>query len=148
MTLLQQLTPDLVAAMKEKDAMRVGALRMLKAALANAEIAARGSGKAWDDAMAIATAQRHAKQLRESMAEYRAGNREDLAASAAAELAVVERYLPAQLADDDIRKAIADVRARTGASQMGALMGAVMKELQGKADGNTVRKLVEEALRG
>lgn len=134
--------------MKSKDATAVGALRMLKSTLANAEIAARGAGKELDDAGALAAAQRHAKQLREAITEYRAGHRDDLAAAAESELVIVERCLPSQLSEEEIRAVVVAVHARTGSTQVGPLMGSAMKELQGKADGNTVRKMVEEVLRG
>ncbi|MBI4433321.1 GatB/YqeY domain-containing protein [Candidatus Uhrbacteria bacterium] len=148
MSLLEQVTAELVVAMKAKDAVAVSALRMMKSALANAEIAARGAGKEWDDAAAVAVAQRHAKQLRESIAEYRSGNREDLAAATEAELVIVERCLPSQLSEEEIRMAVRTVRDCTGAAQVGPLMGMVMKELQGKADGTTVRRIVEQVLAG
>ncbi|MFH1098986.1 MAG: GatB/YqeY domain-containing protein [Candidatus Uhrbacteria bacterium] len=147
MTLIDQLNANLIAAMKEKDAARMSALRMLKATLANAEIANRGSEKRFDDVAALAVVKMHAKQLRDAMVEYERGGRPDLADAACVELAIVELYLPAALSEDEIKKIVAAVRERTGLAQVGQLMGAVMKELAGKADGTTVRKIVEEMLR-
>jgi uncharacterized protein YqeY len=147
MPLLDQLTTDLVTAMKAKDAATTSALRMLKTALGNAEIEARGSGKAFDDAAQLAVVKRHAKQLAEAAEEYRKGGRADLVAQTESELRIIERYLPAAMSEDEVRKVVVAVRARMPTAQMGPLMGAVMKELQGKADGAVVRKLVEEALR-
>lgn len=147
MSLLDQLTADLVTAMKARDAAALSALRMLKTALGNAEIEARGKGAALDDAAQLAVVKRHAKQLAEAAEEYRKGGRADLVSQTEAELKIIEKYLPAAMSEDEIRKVVAAVRARTGATQMGSLMGAVMKELQGRADGTIVRKLVEEALR-
>ena len=146
MSLLDQLTTDLVTAMKAKEAATVSALRMLKTALGNAEIEARGKGGAFDDALQLAVVKRHAKQLAEAAEEYRKGGRADLVVQAEAELHIIEKYLPAAMSEDDVRKVVAAVRAKTGLTQMGPLMGAAMKELQGKADGAIVRKIVEGEL--
>ena len=147
MTLLDQLTSDLITAMKAKDAATMSALRMLKSAIANAEIDARGSGKTIDEAAVLAVIKSHAKKLVEAIEEYRKGNRPDLVAASEAELKIISAYLPAMMPEDEVRKVVVAVRAKMGAAAMGPLMGAVMKELQGKADGAVVRKLVEEALK-
>lgn len=147
MVLIGQVTADLTAAMKAKNnATRVATLRMLKASLTNAEIEARGKGRAFDDAAQLACVKRYAKQLTEAIEEYRKGGRGDLVAAAEAELKIINQYLPAAMSEEEVRKAVAAVRERTGVTQMGPFMGVVMKELQGRADGNLVRKLVEEAL--
>lgn len=148
MSLIDQLTADLITAMKAKDAARVSALRMLKTALGNAEIEARGKGNApCDDAAMLAVVKRHAKQLTEAAEEYRKGGRADLLSQADAELHMIEQYLPAAMSEEEVREVVARVRERTGATQVGPLMGAAMKELKGGADGHLVRKIVEEALR-
>lgn len=147
MSLLERITVNLITAMKAKDAATTAALRMLKTSLGNAEIEARGSGKTFDEAIELACVKRHAKQLAESAEEYRKGGRADLVSQTEAELNIIEKYLPAAMSEDDVRKVVAAVRAKTGLAQMGPLMGAVMKELKGGADGNVVRKIVEEMLR-
>ncbi|MBI4434561.1 GatB/YqeY domain-containing protein [Candidatus Uhrbacteria bacterium] len=147
MTLTERITADLTVAMKAKDAARLSALRMLKTALGNAEIDARGSGKAFDDAAQLAVVKRHAKQLAEAAEEYRKGGRADLVSQTESELKIIEQYLPVAMSVAEVRKVVAAVRAKTGATQMGPFMGAVMKELQGKADGAVVRKIVEEMLK-
>lgn len=147
MSLIEQVAADTIAAMKAKDAATTSALRMLKTAIGNAEIEARGSGKVFDDAVVLAVVKSHAKKLVEAAEEYRTGGRADLVAAAEAELKIVERYLPAAMPEAEIRKAIAAVRSRMPAVQVGPLMGAVMKELKGQADGTAVRKLVEESLK-
>ena len=147
-TLRDRVTADLTAAMKAKDASKTAALRMLKTSLGNAEIEARGSGKPFDTAAELACVKRHAKQLAEAAEEYRKGGRADLVSQTEAELKIIEKYLPAAMSEDDVRKIVATVRAKTGLTQMGPLMGAVMKELKGGSDGNVVRKIVEEALKG
>lgn len=147
MSLINQITADLITAMKAKDVATTAALRMLKTSLGNAEIEARGSGRTFDDAIELACVKRHAKQLAESAEEYRKGGRADLVSQTEAELNIIEKYLPAAMSENDVRKVVAAVAKRTGATQMGPLMGAIMKELQGKADGTVVRKIVEETLR-
>lgn len=147
MSLIDRVTTDLTAAMKAKDTATTSALRMVKAAIANAEIEARGKGGALDDAAALAVVKRHAKQLAEAIEEYRKGGRGDLIAATESESKIIERYLPDAMSEEEVRKIVAAVRQHTGATAMGSLMGAVMKELKGKADGNVVRKIVEEMLR-
>lgn len=147
MSLIERVTSDLTSAMKAKGAATTAALRMLKTSLGNAEIEARGSGKAFDEAMELACVKRHAKQLAESAEEYRKGGRADLVSQTEAELKIIEKYLPAAMSEDEVRKVVVAVRAKTGLTQMGPLMGAVMKELKGGADGTVVRKIVEEMLR-
>lgn len=147
MTLTERVVADLTAAMKAKDARRVSVLRMLKTALDNATIALRAKGESLDDERAGAQLQTEAKRLRESIQEFRAGGREDLATATSAELTVIEAYLPQQLADADVRAVVEAKRAATGASSVGALMGPVMQELRGRADGAIVRRIVEEVLK-
>lgn len=147
MALLERVQTDVIAAMKAKDAPTTAALRMLKTSLGNAEIEARGSGKKFDDALELACVKRHAKQLAEAAEEYRKGGRADLVSQTESELKIIEKYLPAAMSEEEVRKVVAAVRAKSGAMQMGPFMGAVMKELQGKADGTVVRKIVEEMLK-
>jgi len=147
MSLRERVQADVIAAMKAKDASTTAALRMLKTSLGNAEIEARGSGKAFDDAMELACVKRHAKQLAEAAEEYRKGGRADLVNQTETELKIIEQYLPVAMSEAEVRKVVAAVRAKSGAMQMGPFMGAVMKELKGGADGNLVRKIVEEVLK-
>lgn len=144
--LLDRITTDLTVAMKAREELRVSALRMMKTTLMNATIEARGGGKELTDADVIAVLQMHAKRIRESIVEYERGGRVDLAESARRELVCVEAYLPAQVSNDEIRAEIRRVRQETGATAVGPLMGVVMNALKGKADGSTVRTIVEEIL--
>lgn len=144
---LDRMTTDLRAAMKAKDAERVSALRLVKAAIDNVIIELRAKGGELDDAATISTLRTHVKRLKESMAEYRGAGRDDLADAAARELAVVEVYLPSQMQEDDVRTVVHAKREETGATTMATLMGAVMQELKGKADGAMIRRLVEEELK-
>ncbi|MDO8425739.1 MAG: GatB/YqeY domain-containing protein [bacterium] len=146
MSLHERIIADLTASMKAKDAHRTSVLRLLKTALDDAAREARASGTAFDDAAATARLQGEAKRLKESMAEFRAAGRDDLADATAGELTVVAAYLPQQLSEDEVRSVVARVQQETGATSMAALMGPAMSELKGRADGAVVRKIVEEVL--
>lgn len=120
---------------------------MLSAALLEKEKEGRGTPTEEDE---TAVVQRQAKQRRDSIAQFRAAGREDLASKEEAELAILEGYLPAQASDDQIASVVAGVIVRTGAAgpeSMGRVMGEAMKALRGQADGNRVRAAVEKALR-
>lgn len=135
-------------ALRAKENVRLGAIRMLSAALLEKEKEGRGAPSEADE---TAIVQRQAKQRRDSIEQFRAAGRDDLAEKEEAELAIIEHYLPAQLSDDEIAKVVAEVVAGAGASgpeAMGRVMGEAMKRLRGQADGGRVRSAVERALRG
>jgi uncharacterized protein YqeY len=115
-----------VAAMKSGDKAATGTLRMVSSAIKNRDIEARtGAAPADDDAMVTEVLQKMIKQRRESVDLYRKGGREELAAAEEAEIAIIERFLPRQLSDDEAKAAIAAIIAETGASSMKD-MGRVM----------------------
>lgn len=144
--LKDQLSSDLTDAMRAQDALRRDTLRMVQAAIIEKEKS--GSGEATEaDVLAILTKQ--AKQRRDAMDQYASAGRDDLAQQEAAELAIIETYLPAQLSDEEIQDAVQAIVDRTGATSMkdmGRVMGAAMGELKGKADGSRVQAAVRAAL--
>ena len=147
MSLKDQLSHDLKEAMRAKDRVRLGAIRMLSAAIQVEEKSGRGD-VAEDDFIAIV--QKQAKQRRDSIEQFRSAGRDDLVDIEVAELAVIEQYLPAQLSDEEIRTTIQKIVEQTGASgmqDMGRVMGQAMQALRGKADGNRVRRAVEALLK-
>ncbi|MDO8463158.1 MAG: GatB/YqeY domain-containing protein [bacterium] len=146
MAMLERIQGDLVRAMKAKEAQRVSVLRMLKAALDDAAREAMTAGKEFSDDAAVARMQTEAKRLRDAMAEFRAGGRDDLADTAVAEIAIIGQYLPVQMAEDAIRAVVMAKRTEMGETDLGPLMSVVMAELKGKADGGTVRRIVSEVL--
>lgn len=149
MTLYETIQGDLKEAMKAGDAAKRDVLRMIGSALKNEAIELRKPATELSDAESVAVLRRLAKQRRESVESFRAGGRPDLAESEESELVVIGAYLPANLPDDEIRKLVAEAKAETGASSktdFGKLMGAAAKKVAGRADGNTVKKFVEEAL--
>ncbi len=148
MTLKQQLTDDMKAAMKAGDKDRLGVIRLVNAAIKQREVDERVE---LDDAAVLAVLEKMVKQRKDSVAQYEGAGREDLAAIERAEIAVIQAYLPAQLDEAQIRAAIDDAIARTGASgpaDMGRLMGVLKPALAGQADMGLVSKLVKQKLAG
>lgn len=150
-SLKEQLHNDLTAATKSRDAVTLGTLRMALTAISNKEVAGKEARTLSDDeVLAVLTSE--AKKRKESIEAYQAAGREDLAAVEAAELAVLERYLPAALSADELAGLIADAVAEAKASGLEGMkaMGAVMKTLQpqvtGRADGSAVAAAVKAAL--
>ena len=140
------LAADLKDAMREKDKVRLSAIRMIRTAITEKEKAGTGAATE-DDVLAIIAKQ--AKQRRDSIAQFEAAGRDDLAAHEAAELAVIEAYLPAQATDEEIRAVVDAVVARTGATSMkdmGKVMGPAMGQLKGVAEGGRVQAAVKAAL--
>lgn len=147
MTLKEQVQADLEAAMRARDETRKSALRMLTAAIKNAEIEARG--KPFDDAAVVAVIQRQVKQRRESIAEFKKGGRQDLVDKESSELAVLDGYLPEQASREEIVEAARKVIAETGASgprDLGKVMPALTKQFAGRADGRIISEVVKEQL--
>lgn len=145
MSLHTTILSDLSAAMKEQDEQKVSTLRMVKAALLHAQ-KETGDDADLDDETVLSLLSKEAKKRKESAEAFRSGDREELAAKEDAELAIIEAYLPAQASDDDIRAAVQSVIDDMGGDNFGAVMGAAMKKLQGQADGNRVKTIVQELL--
>lgn len=147
MSLIQKITGDMAAAMREKDQARLAPLRMAKAALMNREVE---KGRALDEAESQQVIASLIKQRRDSIEQFRAGGREDLAKKEAAEIAVLETYAPPPLDPAEIESAVEDAIRETGAASakdLGRVMKAVMARLGGKgADGKTVNEMVRRRL--
>lgn len=147
MGLREQLREDLKAAMRAQDATRRGTIRMLEAAIKNAEIEKRG--KELEDPDILAILQRQLKQRRDSIEQFERGGRKDLADIERAEIEVIRAYLPEQLSEDDIEAAAKRIIGQTGATgpgDRGKVMGPLMQELRGKADGSAVNSVVSRLL--
>jgi len=147
MSIVEQVDKDLVAALKAQDALRLSVLRMMKAALMIKKVE---HGKAVDDAEALAVLRTLAKQRHESVEAFRKGGRDDLADKEAAEIKIVEGYLPAAASDDEVDAAVDAAIAESGAStakDMGKAMKAAMAKLAGKnADGKRVSEKMRARL--
>ena len=139
-----------IAAMKSGDKAATGTLRMVQSAIKNRDIEARtGSATTDDDAMVTEVLQKMIKQRRESVDLYRKGAREELAAAEEAEIAVIERFLPRQMTDDEAKAAIAAIIAETGAGSMkdmGRVMALVKERLGTSIEPARASGLVKSAL--
>ena len=146
MSLKDQITDDMKAAMRAKDSARLSAIRMLLAACKQKEVDERVT---LDDAMVIGLVDKLIKQRKDSIAAYEQAQRQDLADKEAAEIAVLQVYLPVRLSADEIQSAVAAIVAELGAAgpgDMGKVMGAVKARLAGKADMGLVSAAVKAAL--
>lgn len=153
MSLVQRIDDEIKAAMRARDAARLGVLRMLKSRLTEREVQMRAGGerRPLTDDQAIEVIAAYAKQRRDSIDGYRAGGREEQARAEEAELALVQEFLPAQISEDEVRDVVRAAVAETGATSMrdiGAVMKLVMPRLKGVADGKLVNRIVREALGG
>ena len=146
MSLKETLNNDIKTAMKAKDQETLAVLRMIKTAVQAAEIDKKEELNAEEELTILA---REAKQRRESLAEFVKAGRDELVAKTEAEIEIVERYLPKQLSVEEVKEVIATVAEKIGATtqkEFGKLMGAVMQELKGKADGNVIKEQVKAHL--
>ena len=148
MTLKERITEDMKAAMRAKDSARLGAIRLLQAAIKQKEVDERVT---LDDAAVAAIVDKLAKQRKDSIAAFTQAGRQDLADKETAELAVLQAYLPARLSAEEVAAAVKALVAEVGASgpaDMGKVMGAAKARLAGKADMAAVSAAAKAALAG
>ena len=148
MGLKEKLQSDLTDAIRSKDGVKSGTIRMLLAAITNEEVAGK-SARVLSDAEVITVLSREAKKRREAVEAYTNAKRDDLANKEKEEAAVIALYLPEQLSESDIKKLIADAIAETnavGPAGMGLVMKVLQPKIAGKADGGVVSSLVKAAL--
>ena len=150
MGLKETLQNDLTEAIRSRDELSSGTIRMVLTAITNEEVAGK-SARVLSDAEIITVLSREAKKRREAAEAFAEAGRADRAEQEKSEGEVIARYLPEQLSEADIKTIIADAVAASGASGpagMGAVMKLVTPQTAGKADGGTVSRLVKEALNG
>ncbi|NLR60133.1 GatB/YqeY domain-containing protein [Chitinophaga polysaccharea] len=148
MSLELDINAGIKAAMLGKKEAELRALRAIKAAILVAKTA-EGASAELTEADESKLLQKLAKQRKDSLEIFRAQNREDLAVKEQEELEVIERFLPKQMSEAELRTAITDIITSTGASSpadMGKVMGVATKQLAGKADGKAISALVKELL--
>jgi hypothetical protein len=146
MALRERLDEDMKAAMRQKDQLRLSTIRMLKSAVKYREIEIM---KTLDDAGIQSVISSEIKRRRDSVEQYRAGNRNDLADKENAEIRVLQGYLPQQLSAEELAAKVDEVIAQVGAQgpkDMGAVMKALLPAVQGRADGKVVSELVKQRL--
>jgi len=142
--LLEKIQNDLKAALKNKNEKELSAIRMLVAAVKNEEIAKRP--KALEDADVAAVIKREIKKLKDAVEQFTAGGRDELTAQYETEMKILGRYLPEEISEEEVRRAVRSVVEKATDKNFGAVMKAAMAELKGKADGALVSKIVKEEL--
>lgn len=148
MSLEQQVMAEMKEAMKGKDEARLRGLRAIKAEIIKAKTEPGAGGEITPE-KELALLQKMAKQRKDSLEIYRAQSRNDLAIKEEEEIAVIEKFLPAQLSDEELERELQQIISATGASSpadMGKVMGAATKQLAGRADGKTISAKVKELL--
>lgn len=146
MSLKEQLRADMTAAIREGDTDRRDTLRLVLAAIKQAEVDEQAT---LDDAGVQALLAKQAKQRRESIADYEKAGRPELAAQEAAEVALIESYLPQMMSREEVEAVAAEVIAESGVTEMkgmGQVMAQLMPRLKGKADGRLVSEVVRDLL--
>ena len=148
MTLFEQVSKDIVAAMKAKDKTALEALRNIKKVFIEAKTAP-GANDTLEDAAAMKILQKLAKQGHDAADLYVSQNRQDLADAELAQVKVIESYLPQPMTEAEIEAAVKEIISQTGAGsikEMGEVMGLASKQLAGKADGKTISDIVKKLL--
>ncbi len=149
MSLSLQIEKDYITAYKAKDTLRVSVLRMLKTSLKRRLVDTSRPDAQLDDEETMDIIIKEAKQRRDSIAEYNKAGRPDLAEKEQAELVILEDYLPKALTDEELAQAIEEMVAKVGASKpsdMGKVMGPLMKTLKGRVDGGRLSSAVKARL--
>jgi len=148
MSLKERITDDMKAAMRSGEKERLGAIRMITSAIKQREVDERIT---LDDAQVLSVIEKMIKQRKESLAQFQAGNRPDLADKESAEIALLQSYMPEQLSDDDLNTMISDAITATGAASikdMGKVMGIIKGKAQGRADMAAVGAKIKAKLGG
>jgi uncharacterized protein YqeY len=149
--LKEQIHVDLTAAIKAKDSLTSGTLRMVLSAITNEEVSGK-EARVLNDQDLITVLNREAKKRKEAATAYDEAKRPELAEKERAELGIIQAYLPEALSDEDLAKIISDAVAQvaasgaTGPSAMGAVMKIVSPQVSGRADGGAVAAAVKSAL--
>ncbi len=146
MALKEKLDADLKVAMKERDALKLSVIRMLKSAIKYREIEVM---KSLDDAGVQAVLASEVKRRRDSVEQYKIGKRQDLADKEEAEIAILQAYQPEQLSESELSTKVDEAIARVvakGPKDMGAVMKALLPEIQGRAEGKVVSEMVKQRL--
>ena len=146
MSLKEQITDDMKAAMRAKETVKLGTIRLLTAAMKQKEVDERVE---LDDGMVLAIIEKMLKQRKDSITQFEAGGRQDLADIEKAELAVLSVYMPAAMSDEEVQAAVAAAVAETGAAgpqDMRKVIDVLKAKLAGRADMGKVSGLVKAAL--
>ena len=146
MSLLEQIRKDMISSLKEGDKERNQTLKMVLATIKNAQLESSEELKDRDIEKIL---RKETKKIEDSINQYTQMGRDDLVAKEKADLQIINTYLPELMGDDDVKEIVKKKIEELGAKDMrdmGMVMGATMKELDGKADGNTVKNIVQQLL--
>ncbi len=149
MGLKQKIVEDMKIAMKAGETVKRDTLRMLDSMIKNTEIEKLKKEEGLSDEEVQSVISKAIKQRKDSVEQYRAGGRPELAEKEAKEIEILSAYMPAQMSEEEIRKIVKEALTEIGATSkadIGRAMGPIMGKLKGQADGNVVRKIVEESL--
>ncbi len=150
MSIKKSILDELKSAMKQKEADKLRVLRSLKAKILEKEISERKGGESeLTDEQIVEVLMKAAKQRKESIEQFEAGDRQDLADKEKEELELIERFLPEMMSEDEVRAEVKDQIEQMGATSMadmGKVMGVMMDRLKGKAEGSMVSSVVKEEL--
>lgn len=147
--LKQKLQEELKESMFAKDELRTSVLRMLLSAINYYEIQKGGAGYEASDEDVLTVVQNQAKQRKDSIEQFEKGERQDLAEKEKKELTLLQKYLPEQMNEEEVKKIVKETIEQVGATSMqdfGKVMGALMPKVKGKAEGGLVSKIVKEEL--
>lgn len=151
MNLPERIDADVKEAMRAKDALKLGVLRMLKAALKNAAIEKGGGDAQMNDADVAQVIRKQVKQRQDSIESFEKGGRAELVAKEKEEMSILQSYLPQAMSADDLAKVVRETIAEVGATskaQMGAVMKALQAKVAGRADGKALSAEVQKQLSG
>lgn len=150
MSLQKQIDQDLTSALKDGDKVVVSVLRMLKTSLQNKMIEKKlGKEDGLPDEEVVAAIKSEVKKRQDSITSYKEGKRDDLVEAEQAEMAVLDKYMPEQMSDDQVKEIINQIITETGASSQadfGKVMGAAMNKMKGQVDGQVVSQAVKDLL--
>lgn len=149
MSIKEQLTEDMKTAMKDREAgkLRLSVIRMVRSNIKNTEI---NEKRELNDDDVLAVLMKEVKMRQDSLEEFKKADRQELVAQAEEEIAILKKYLPAALSDEELKAIVAEVIAQTGAAgpkDMGKVMPAVMAKTKGRADGKRISAMVRELLK-
>lgn len=145
----QQLQEELKQSMLARNELQTSVLRMLISAITYAEIQKGGAGYEATEEDVMSTIEKQVKQRKDSIEQFENAGRQELADKEKQEMALLEKYLPEQMGEEEIKELVKQAVEQTGAKtpqEMGKVMGALMPKTKGKADGSLVSRLVKEAL--
>jgi hypothetical protein len=149
MTLYEQINEQIKQAMKDKNQCALNALRGVKSALKYKQVETGGPNVELDDAAALQVIQKEVKKRRDSIEQFKQGNRDDLVKEEERQLAVIEKFVPKEMTDTELEEVVKAVIAELGAStkkEMGVVMKNLMPRVAGRADGKRVNRIVSGLL--